>query len=752
VSANQVVSVTLVARTSAYIAQMRAASAQTATFGASAATAGAKGSVLHNGMTRAASGAGLLQARFLGPAGLIYGLKQVVGAAVQFESEFVKVRKTMGGAESVLDGVALGLRGIALELPVTTTELNQIATVAGQLGIKANDVEAFTKTVAEMSMATNLTAEQAAIDFARLSAILGKPISEVAELGNVVVHLGNNMAAQETEIVEFAMRIAGVGSQMGMTAEDILALSATLPALGLRAEMGGTAITRIMVEIQAAVSGGTDKLALFAETAGMTADEFGRAWRSDPSAALLTFVQGVSGLSEAGADAFQVIDGLDLSMIRTQDTALRLAGGTEVFAEAQRLANEEMGRQTALQTEVARAMDTTASRAIMFKNNVKEAAIALGSDLQPAADSALAALSALFSFKPPGTDMSETENQRGATLSVFAGPQDLSTGEFIGAMLRDMSGLNVGQLIDDLGVFVGALEESETAAGRAAIAHGTAEAATLRLGTQMSASASMGRGWRQRLGEIEEANRGAAVTTEDHRTAAIGLAETLAAQNNPVLRMMQAVKKLGEVQADSESTAYDLASAVMEVHAAGSEMSGSFDGTVSPALRAVMEAAGLSEIEIRRVEDAFRDAKTRADMFDGTNAAASATLTFRTVGFQQTMNQIAAVDRVADFKGLGQATATVVPRQPDNALASGGPFRAGELNLVGEEGPELVVFGQPGTVIPADVTGQMLSYGQSQPPSGNTVTLHVTYNGTPDPVDDFRIRNGLRALATEAAY
>ena len=258
------------------------------------------------------------------------------------------------------------------------------------------------RTIAKLSMATNLTAEGAAIDFARLSNIIGKPISEVEELGNVIVHLGNNMAAQETEIMEFAKRIAGVGTQMGMTEQDILALSAALPALGLRAEMGGTAITRIMVELNAAVTEGTEKLGIFAQTAGMSAEEFAAAWRANPADTLLEFTAGIGRMSDEGADAFATIADLDLSMIRTQDTALRLAGGTEIYARAQALANEETDRQAALQIEVDKRMRTTESQWKILKNNVREAALEIGGPLNESLGRTLTLLNDIWSGRPEG--------------------------------------------------------------------------------------------------------------------------------------------------------------------------------------------------------------------------------------------------------------------------------------------------------------------------------------------------------------
>jgi hypothetical protein len=276
--ANKIVGVTLQANVSDFMSKMALAARSLGGFAQGAAVAGQGARGFMEGVAASVGPTGRLAAKLAGPAGLVYLLGKSISAAVEFEEQFVMVRKTMDGTDEQLDRVALSIRKVATELPITTRELNNIATVAGQLGIAVEDMDHFVETMAMVSMATTLTAEGAAIDFARLSNILGEPIDQVDELANLAVRLGNNMAAQEPEIMEFAKRIAASGTQIGMTKEEIMALSAALPALGLRAEMGGTAISRIMVEIQDAVSTGSERLETFARTAGMSANEFAAAW------------------------------------------------------------------------------------------------------------------------------------------------------------------------------------------------------------------------------------------------------------------------------------------------------------------------------------------------------------------------------------------------------------------------------------------------------------------------------------------
>nr|WP_218777101.1 hypothetical protein [Enterococcus sp. 5B7_DIV0075] len=48
----------------------------------------------------------------------------------------------------------------------------------------------------------------------------------------------NNFATTESEITEMALRLAGAGSQIGLSQGDILGLAAALSSVGVEAEMG----------------------------------------------------------------------------------------------------------------------------------------------------------------------------------------------------------------------------------------------------------------------------------------------------------------------------------------------------------------------------------------------------------------------------------------------------------------------------------------------------------------------------------
>ena len=85
-----------------------------------------------------------------------------------------------------------------------------MAEAAGQLGIATEDILSFTEIMTKLGMATDLSADQAATSLARFANITGLAADEYSNLGAAVVGLGNNMAVTESEIVDMAMRVAGL--------------------------------------------------------------------------------------------------------------------------------------------------------------------------------------------------------------------------------------------------------------------------------------------------------------------------------------------------------------------------------------------------------------------------------------------------------------------------------------------------------------------------------------------------------------
>lgn len=324
-------------------------------------------------------------------------------AAIDYESAFAGVRKTVDGTPAELQAISDGLRGMAREIPVNATGLAGIAEAAGQLGIEKSNILGFTRTMADLGVATNLTGEQAAVTFAQFANITKMSQGDFDRLGSTVVALGNNLATTESQIAEFGLRIAGAGQIAGLAEAEILSIGGAMASVGVEAEAGGTAVQKVLLDITNEVATGGDKLEIYAKTAGMSAQQFADAWRSDPGAAFTAFVE---GLGTAGDQAFTILDELDLKDQRLIRSFLSLAGAGDLLRNSMELGNTAWEENTALATEAEQRYATTASQLAILKNNLTDIGITFGSAVTPAlaeGSEHLSALIGLFGQLPEST-------------------------------------------------------------------------------------------------------------------------------------------------------------------------------------------------------------------------------------------------------------------------------------------------------------------------------------------------------------
>lgn len=136
------------------------------------------------------------------------------------------------------EDLEMGLRELSKEIPVANTELAEFAEIAGRLQVPTDEVVGFTEVVAKLGETTNLTGEEAAEQLGKFINITGASTSSTLNLANALVELGNNSAASEQETLRMSTRWASTGKIIGMSDDQILALSASVISLGIRTEAG----------------------------------------------------------------------------------------------------------------------------------------------------------------------------------------------------------------------------------------------------------------------------------------------------------------------------------------------------------------------------------------------------------------------------------------------------------------------------------------------------------------------------------
>lgn len=304
-------------------------------------------------------------------------------AAIDFEDAFAGVRKTVEATEEQYAAMSGEIRQMATEMPLAATEIAGVAEAAGQLGIKREAIIGFSEVMSKLGVTTNMSADEAATGLARLANITQMPQDAFDRLGSTIVALGNAGASTESEIVEMGLRIAGAGSQVGMTEAQILAFANALSSVGIEAAAGGSAISRVMIDMATSVTTGNEKLADFAAVAGMSASQFQQAFKEDAAGAIITFTEGLGRISDSGGDVFTTLDRLGLSEVRVRDALLRAAGAGDLFRESIEMGNIAWEENTALNVEAEKRFATTASKIQVMWNRVTELAIVIGTALLP---------------------------------------------------------------------------------------------------------------------------------------------------------------------------------------------------------------------------------------------------------------------------------------------------------------------------------------------------------------------------------
>ncbi|PJM33483.1 phage tail tape measure protein [Staphylococcus hominis] len=358
----------------------------------------------------------------------VAGMGTAIKSSIEWEQALAGVAKTTNMSGSELNKMGNEITKMSNTMPFAATEIAGVAEAAGQLGIKKQDITSFTRTMMNLGVATNLTADEAATEFARFANAANMPIKDVDRLGSTVVALGNSTATTEKEIVEMAQRLAGAGAQAGFSSDEIMSVSAAMSSVGIESEAGGTAMTQIWNKMTKAVAEGGDTLDSFAQTAGVSGKEFAQIWENNPSKALSMFVKGL-GETEGGAKGvLKALDDVGIKGIREADTIRRMANNHQVLDKALKTGSEGWKENSALTNEANIRYETMGSKLKMLKNTFINFARTIGDAVAPIVSFLADKLTGLFEHLQGTSNATKIAIAAFTLLGVAIPPLIVATG------------------------------------------------------------------------------------------------------------------------------------------------------------------------------------------------------------------------------------------------------------------------------------------------------------------------------------
>lgn len=156
-------------------------------------------------------------------------------SSIEFESAFTGVRKTVNATETEFAQLEATVKRMSTEIAADTTEISNVMANAGQLGIRTDALESFTRVMIDLGNTTDIVAEEAGSTLAKFANIMDMDQSLFENLGSTLVDLGNKFATTESSIMEMSLRLAGAGKQVGLSEAQILGFATALSSVGIEA-------------------------------------------------------------------------------------------------------------------------------------------------------------------------------------------------------------------------------------------------------------------------------------------------------------------------------------------------------------------------------------------------------------------------------------------------------------------------------------------------------------------------------------
>ncbi|GFT83258.1 tail tape measure [Nephila pilipes] len=324
------------------------------------------------------------KSQMLETAGLALTLAAPIKVAIDFEGAMADVKKVVQFDEddTIHDKKAAEfgqkLKELSRTIPLSAAELAQIAASGGQLGVPKEDLIKFTTTVAKMSTAFDMSAEEAGDSIAKLANVYGIKVSEMERVGNIINHLSDNSAAKAGDMVKALAIVGGTAKQFGLNVKETSSLVNAFISLGKQPAKAATAINALLSKLQTA-EGQSKEFKAALEDMGITAEEMTQMISKNGQEALLYFFETLEKVDKQ--ERSQIL--LDLFGQEYQDDIALLVGSLKNYKDAINNLADEKKFEKSMQKEFDNRAATTANNLRLLRNAIAEVGMNLGSVMLP---------------------------------------------------------------------------------------------------------------------------------------------------------------------------------------------------------------------------------------------------------------------------------------------------------------------------------------------------------------------------------
>lgn len=310
---------------------------------------------------------------------VVGGMRDYVDAYADMEQEMANVRKFTGMTEEQV--ASLNEEFKKIDTRSSREQLNKLAQEAGRLGkTSEEDVLGFVRAADKINVALDDLGDGATLILSKLTGIFGAEErygteQALLKVGSVINELSQNCSASAPYLTNFTERMGGVGTQAGMTIQQIMGFGAVLDANALKVEASATALSQVIVRLY-------QDPAKYAKVAGLEVESFSRLMREDANSAILLFLE---TLQKAGG--MDVLSPMFKDMGENGSRAITalstLATHIDQVKAQQEAANVAFSEGTSIDKEFAVQNETVQASIEKAQKRFQELRIELGEKLTP---------------------------------------------------------------------------------------------------------------------------------------------------------------------------------------------------------------------------------------------------------------------------------------------------------------------------------------------------------------------------------
>lgn len=221
-------------------------------------------------------------------AGTIRGLAD---PAIKFESAMADVRKVVDfDTPEQFKEMGNDILKLTRTIPMAGEEIAAIVAAGGQSGVARENLLGYAKDAATMGVAFDMAAGDAGEAMATMANVLGKPITEMAQFGDVINHLSDNANSKAKDIVNVITRVGSDTRMLGLSENQAAALGSTFLSMGKAPELAAQAVKGMSSAFLQLKAGAHEKEL---KKLGFTTKSFAVAMNKDAQGAISSFIEKV---------------------------------------------------------------------------------------------------------------------------------------------------------------------------------------------------------------------------------------------------------------------------------------------------------------------------------------------------------------------------------------------------------------------------------------------------------------------------